>query len=63
MFPQRRVLNTKYYVYNESGIDHLYAVKTINEVHKAGGKVCRIDSIKISRFVLYIWSSIEYHHF
>jgi saccharopine dehydrogenase-like NADP-dependent oxidoreductase len=28
----------------DPGIDHLYAVKTIDEVHEKGGKVCRQTS-------------------
>jgi len=28
----------------DPGIDHLYAIKTINEVHAKGGKVNQIDA-------------------
>ena len=27
----------------DPGIDHLYAIKTIDEVHAKGGKVCIVD--------------------
>lgn len=31
----------------DPGVDHLYAIKTINEVHEKGGKACTIsDHIK-----------------
>ena len=28
----------------DPGIDHLYAVKTIDDTHKAGGKVCQVEA-------------------
>jgi saccharopine dehydrogenase-like NADP-dependent oxidoreductase len=31
----------------DPGIDHLYAVKIIDEVHEKGGKVCLISLIKL----------------
>ncbi len=33
----------------DPGIDHLYAVKTIDEVHEKGGKVCQGRSYEMLR--------------
>lgn len=29
----------------DPGLDHMYAIKTINEVHEKGGKVCTVSNL------------------
>lgn len=50
----------------DPGVDHLYALKTINEVHAEGGKVCHVDissSPVCGQVFLYIETNLYSSHY